>query len=129
MAGETAILRGWNILVVEDAFLIAIDICLYLESCGCTITGPVARLWPALQLARTEPISGAVLDVNLDGEPIFPVASALDARHVPYVFLTGYDDETAFPVRFRHVPRFSKPFHHTTLRDILIRNIAGSRIH
>lgn len=124
MVTETHRLHGLNILVVEDAFLVAIDICAHLEGCGCKITGPVARLEPALELARKEPIEGALLDVNLAGELSFPIASALEARHLPYVFLTGYDSDGVFPPEFQDVPRLSKPFRQSDLIEIMIENIA-----
>jgi DNA-binding response OmpR family regulator len=124
---EESALRGLNLLVVEDAFLVAVDICAQLEARGCKITGPVSRLGPAIELARTEPISGAVLDVNLAGELSFPIAAALGARHVPYVFLTGYDDDTIFPREFRGVPRLGKPFRNRDLVDIIVENIIEDR--
>lgn len=128
MAKDTAKLRGLNLLVVEDAFLVAIDICAQLEACGCKVTGPVARLEPALEVARTESIEGGVLDVNLAGELSFPVASALEARHLPYVFLTGYDDDSIFPPEFQDVPRLSKPFSQSDLIDLVTENIAGKKL-
>jgi CheY-like chemotaxis protein len=113
-----------DLLVVEDAFLVAIDICAQLESVGCRITGPVARLRPALELARNEPIDGALLDVNLAGELSFPIAEALEARRIPFAFLTGYDDDAMFPTEFQDVPRLAKPFRHCDLVDLLIENFA-----
>jgi DNA-binding NarL/FixJ family response regulator len=116
-------LKGMKILVIEDAFLVAIDICACLESCGCEIAGPVGRLEPALALARSESLAAAVVDVDLAGELTFPVAKTLTARQVPFVFITGYDDDFGFPEEFRHVPRLSKPFDHSTLSDYLVQSI------
>lgn len=119
MAGDTAILRGLRILVVEDAFLVAIDICAQLEDCGCRVIGPAGRLGKALDLARKEPLDGALLDLNLAGDLSFPVAAALDARNIPYVFLTGYDSVNMFPREYRDVPRLAKPFSHLDVAEAL----------
>ena len=102
-------LRGCAILVVEDEYLLADDLCSALANSDAIIVGPVATVDQAIALVRgTERLNGAVLDVNLRGEPVFPVADELAARQVPFVFSTGYD-ATAIPERFQHVPRCEKP--------------------
>lgn len=119
MASDTKPLRDLRVLIVEDSFLVAVDACAHLESCGCKVVGPVACLTTALDLARREPLDGVLLDVNLDGELSFPVAAALDARNVPYVFLTGYDADDIFPREYRDAPRLAKPFeHHHLVRTL-----------
>jgi CheY-like chemotaxis protein len=109
MAGEGA-LNGLRVLVVEDSLLVAEVIAETLTNCGCAVVGPVPRLQRALPLARAESLNGAVLDVNLAGEFCFPIAEALEARGVPFVFLTGYGDLDALPARFRGRPVLGKPF-------------------
>ena len=91
-------LEGLRILVVEDNFLAAEVVRDALESTGCTVIGPVARLEMGLQLAEQQQIDGAVLDINLNGDRCFPIAEALRQRGVPFIFLTGYDD-AAIPCR------------------------------
>lgn len=115
LADEMARLSGLHILVVEDMLLVAEVICEQLESCGCIVVGPAARVGRALVLAREEPLDGALLDVNLAGESSFPVAAALDARNIPYVFLTGYDDAAALPPEYRKLPKLGKPFRQEAL--------------
>src|SRR5258706_15733422 len=66
-----------RILVVEDTLLVAEAIGDMLTAHGCTVVGPVGRLGPALELARNEALDGALLDVNLAGEPCFAIAAAL----------------------------------------------------
>lgn len=107
---EHSRLKGMRILVVEDTLLVAEVISEMLQANGCEVIGPVARLAQALELAHAEPLDGAMLDVNLAGEPCFPVAAALAARGIPFIFLTGYDDAGVFPARYREVPRLAKPF-------------------
>jgi len=103
-------LSGLRILVVEDTLLIAELIADELQSFGCEVVGPVAHLQKALEMAGTEQLSGAFLDVNLAGEPCFPIARKLSQRGVPYVFITGYDDVAALPAEYRDMPRVAKPF-------------------
>src|SRR5271165_695797 len=86
----TAPLQGRRVLVVEDEFLIAVLIQEMLESVGCLVSGPISRLAEALDAAGREDCYAAVLDVNLAGDRIYPVAEILSRRNVPFVFVTGY---------------------------------------
>lgn len=81
-----------RVLLVEDDFYVASSLALCLEAEGIEVLGPTASVKTALELiAREAQIDGAVLDVNLKGEMVYPVADALRSRGVPYVFTTGYD--------------------------------------
>ena len=104
-----------RVLLVEDEFFVALTVEDVLQSLGCTIVGPVPNLAGALQAARTEPLSGAVLDVNLNGEKVYPAADELLARGIPFVFATGYG-AADLPERFRSLPRVQKPFNPDILR-------------
>ena len=103
-------LQGLTILVVEDNFLVAEVIRELIEERGATIVGPVPRVAEALHQAETARLDGALLDINLAGEFCFPVAGALRARAVPFLFLTGYDEGSLIPPEFRDVTHLSKPF-------------------
>ncbi len=83
---------GLRILVVEDEMMVSMLIEDMLADLGCTVVGPASRLDEALALARTSEIDCAVLDVNLGGQPIFPVADVLRERGCPFAFATGYGD-------------------------------------
>jgi DNA-binding response OmpR family regulator len=80
-----------------------------LPEIGCHVIGPAARVEQGMALARAEALDGALLDVNLAGEPCFPIAEALSVRGVPFAFLSGYGD-ASLPPPFRDQPRLSKPF-------------------
>lgn len=98
-----------NILVIEDDYIVALDLCTQVESLGITVIGPAGKLDEGLDLARTvEPLHGAILDVNISNETVFPIADELIERNVPIVFATAYD-MTMLPARFRHFPRVDKP--------------------
>jgi CheY-like chemotaxis protein len=97
------------VLVVEDEFLIADDIGSAFAQLGITVVGPASTVERGLQLAvSSRQLDGAVLDINMRGEMIFPVADALKERGVPFIFTTGYDTE-AIPERYRAVARCEKP--------------------
>jgi DNA-binding response OmpR family regulator len=102
-------LRGLRIMVVEDEFLVAMLIEEILESAGCVVSGPIPRLAEALDAARREACDAAVLDINLAGERIFPVADELSRRNIPFLFVTGYST-TALPGEYAERPRLCKPF-------------------
>jgi CheY-like chemotaxis protein len=103
------VLRDRRVLIVEDEYLLADDITVAIEGAGAVVLGPVPSIDGALALIASEPqIDFALLDVNLRGDFVFPVADALMARDVPFAFATGYD-EWALPERFADVPRIEKP--------------------
>ena len=85
-------LKGKRILVVEDEALIAVMVEDMLSEMGCDVVGPAGTIEQALRLAKAEVLNGAVLDVNVRGERIDPVADALMARGVPVLFATGYGE-------------------------------------
>lgn len=102
-------LQGLRILLVEDNFLAAEVVSDMLASNGCIVVGPVGRVEDGLHLAADEALDGAVLDVNLGGEHCYPIAQVLRERHVPFLFLTGYEDLTMLPSELRTTPRIGKP--------------------
>ena len=102
-------LEGLRILVVEDDYLISTLFDDMLTSAGCVVVGPLPRLADALDAAAKESCDAAVLDVNLGGERVYPVAKILAERHVPFVFVTGYSGE-ALPREYAEEPRIAKPF-------------------
>ena len=97
-----------HVLLVEDQFLLADVLQRHLERLGVHVIGPVAQVSAALELiAAGQHIDCAVLDVNLDGEPVFPVADALLARGVRFAFISGYD-RSSLPAAYRDATYFSK---------------------
>lgn len=114
-------LAGRRILVVEDELLVALELETMLDSLGCAVVGPAARLEKAIELAEAETIDGAILDVNLRGKPVYPVATALKARGIPFIFSTGYSSSTSVPEPFRGQPRIEKPFVQDDLARMLVR--------
>jgi DNA-binding response OmpR family regulator len=105
----TDALEGVRVLVVEDEYFVAILIEEILESAGCIVMGPIPRLPEALDAIDHEDFDAAVLDVNLAGERINPVADALTERNVPFLFVTGYG-ANALPGEYAQRPHICKPF-------------------
>lgn len=102
-------LRGRRLLVVEDEYLIASDLTQELEGGGAEVIGPAATVEEALQLTASEArIDGAVLDINLRGKEVYPVAEVLRGLDVPFIFATGYDDWNISQA-YADVPRLEKP--------------------
>ena len=84
----------------------------------CQVVGPVARLSKALELARKEAIDVALLDINVDGKDVYPVAEVLTARGIPFAFVTGYGRE-GLRESYRGSPTLAKPFRRQDLQKLL----------
>jgi CheY-like chemotaxis protein len=109
-SSSTPSLTGRRVLVVEDEYFVADDICQALKTLGADVVGPVASREQAFDVfaSRTH-IDVAILDINLRGDSVYPFADALRERGVPFVFATGYD-EASLPPHYRDIPRWEKPF-------------------
>ncbi len=106
---EAASLAGLRVLVVEDNMLIAVHIEEMLQDLGCVVVGPVGKLDAAMRVVDHDVLDAAILDVNIRGEHVFPVAERLRARGIPFALASGYGD-WALPETFRNQPRLTKPF-------------------
>jgi CheY-like chemotaxis protein len=118
-------LRGRRLLIVEDDFAIADDLARYLQEAGAQVVGPAGTVEAALDLLESEAatLDAATLDINLHGERVYPVADALAARGVPFVFMTGYDAHV-IPEAYAGVPRLEKPVDRAQLARALARIMA-----
>jgi len=101
-------LKGARVLIVEDAVLLALELETGLSEAGAAVVGPAYELEEALALLGGE-IDAAVLDANLNGRSVTPVAEALAKRGVPFVFATGYGDAGGAPTGF-DAPIIRKPY-------------------
>lgn len=114
----TGSLAGKRILIVEDEFFIAADMMRAVEDAGGEVFGPVGELSAGMALADVEQIDAALLDINLGGTLSYPIADMLAKRAIPFVFLTGYDQD-ARPGAYAHVPSITKPFPNAAILDAL----------
>jgi CheY-like chemotaxis protein len=83
-------LRGARVLIVEDEAMLSLNLETILRDMGCVVAGTADKVDAALEIARTTEFDVALLDVNLNGRRVDPVAEALRARGTPIVFTTGY---------------------------------------
>jgi DNA-binding LytR/AlgR family response regulator len=121
VSGEAS-LAGIRVLVVEDRYLIAEEVAREVRALGGEVVGPARSVADAERLMRTERLDLALLDIDLDGEVVFPVADALRARKAPVVFLTGYDD-WVLPARWQGCPRLAKPVSGEALRRAIVEQV------
>jgi DNA-binding response OmpR family regulator len=98
-----------RVLVVEDEFLVALQIEDDLVAAGYSVIGPFTSLAQSISAVRVHPFDIATLDLNRRGDFAYPLVDELMEREVPVLLLTGY---TVFdlPERFRALPRLAKPF-------------------
>jgi DNA-binding response OmpR family regulator len=101
-------LRGLCVLVVEDDYFIAIELCSALRAAGAEVIGPARDLETGLSAIDTERLDCGVLDINLRGRMGFQIASKLRARGIPIIFTTGYD-ASMIPPELADVVRLEKP--------------------
>lgn len=104
-----SLFSGRRILVVEDEVIVSWMLEDMLAELGCAVVGPATRVSQALAMVEAEAIDAAVLDVNLNGEKSYPVADALAARRVPFVFSTGYD-QNSMPIGYQDFAMLQKPY-------------------
>jgi PAS domain S-box-containing protein len=110
---------GNRVLLVEDEILVAMMMKDILTELGFSVIGPFSRLPEAMVAAVHEDINAGIIDVNLGGEFVYPVADVLAARQIPFVFITGYGVES-IDGRFAHVPIVKKPVQRQVLQQIFV---------
>jgi CheY-like chemotaxis protein len=115
-------LAGKRILLVEDEVLIAEMVIDMLAGLGATVLGPATTIEAGLALAGSESFDAAVLDINVRGERIDPIADLLDARGIPMVFATGYGMAAA--AERRNAAVIDKPYTQDRLASALAQALA-----
>jgi DNA-binding LytR/AlgR family response regulator len=117
-------LAGLRILIAEDNLLVAMQIEDSVRRLGAEPIGPAGRLAAVLKFARCATLGGALLDVDLRGELVFPAAEVLDARGIPIIFATGHDGRPLFTSRFASYPCLRKPYLEQELARLMARLFA-----
>jgi two-component SAPR family response regulator len=114
------------VLVVEDEYLIAMDMAYAIEELGASVVGPMSSASEALDFLADggAHIDVALLDVNLGSHTAFDIADKLHELDVPVVFVTGYDS-SSIPEQYRAVLRCEKPVEQADLRRVLERSMRG----
>jgi CheY-like chemotaxis protein len=107
-----------RVLVIEDELMIRMLLQDMLDDLGHTLAGEAGRIDEAVTLAKQAEFDIAILDVNLNGEPISPVVEVLVERGLPFVFATGYG-QRGVPEAYRRTPTLQKPFQADALAKAL----------
>ena len=121
MITEIHPLTGLRLLLVEDEAMVAMMVEDMLSELGCIVVDVAGTVSRGVALAddASLQLDGALLDVNLGGDKVYPVAEALAARGVPFIFSTGYGT-TGITARFTHVPILAKPYQLDLLEEKLM---------
>ena len=108
-----------SVLVVEDNFLIAMDMGEILSALGVKGVHIAATVEKAMEIVAAHPIDFAILDINLGDETSFTVAESLIARGIHFGFTSDYGDLLALPGHLRGIPRIEKPFSEGSLSSLI----------
>jgi CheY-like chemotaxis protein len=113
-----ASLAGLRALIVEDESMLTMFIQDALADLGCSVAAIASRVNQAQAKAATADFDVAILDVNLNGGPTYPIAEVLLRKNIPFVFATGYG-AAGIPESLRQAPVLSKPFTQEQLAQAL----------
>lgn len=119
-------LAGRRFLVVEDRLPIAMQLELILEDLDCVVAGLAPTVTDALAMLRGSSVDAALLDANVSGQSILPVAKELERRAIPFVLVTGAPAKEGDPAVLRNAPRLQKPFLERELVAILATVFLGA---
>jgi CheY-like chemotaxis protein len=112
-------LAGKRVLVVDDDSLLALDLEVFLEGEGCVVVGPAPSVDAALALIAAAPPDAAILDLDLGGQTSAPVADALAAADVGFLFISGHS-LSRLPTRHADRRLLAKPWTEAELREALM---------
>jgi CheY-like chemotaxis protein len=120
-------LRSPRVLIVEDETLVSMLIEDMVCDCCGQVVGPASTFEQAITLAVEEDLDLAILDVNMAGLAVYPVADVLRHRGIPFIFVTGYDPGI-IPTRYRQAPVLLKPFSYEAFSETFDMAVA-ERVH
>ncbi|HET7125142.1 MAG TPA: response regulator [Bradyrhizobium sp.] len=109
---------GGSVFLVEDEVMIRMMVADMLEELGYSVAAEAGEINEAIRLAQSAQFDLAILDVNVNGKVISPVAELIDSRNIPFVFATGYGS-SGLPEEYRDRPALQKPFQVETLGRII----------
>ena len=115
---------GGSVFLVEDEVMIRMMVADMLEELGYSVAAEAGEINEAVRLAGTTDFDIAILDVNVNGKVISPVAEVLAGRGRPFIFATGYGAQ-GLPEEFRDRPTLQKPFQMETLAQVLADTLKG----
>ena len=116
--------QGGSVFLVEDEVMIRMMVADMLEELGYSVAAEAGEINEAIRLAESAEFDIAILDVNVNGKVISPVADVLKARQRPFIFATGYGAQ-GLPEEYRNRPALQKPFQMETLAQVLTSTLKG----
>ena len=116
---------GGSVFLVEDEVMIRMMVADMLEELGYSVAAEAGDINEAIKLAGTAKFDIAILDVNVNGKVISPVAEVIASRNRPFIFATGYGAQ-GLPEEFRDRPTLQKPFQMETLAAMIERTLRGT---
>jgi PAS domain S-box-containing protein len=125
LAGDRLVVNGNRVMVVEDEALVAMVVSDAMIELGYQVVGPFSRPPDAIAAVKNNDIAAAILDINLAGTLVYPVAEELTSRGIPFVFVTGYGVES-IDKRFADIPVLQKPIERETLQRIFVNGAGGA---
>lgn len=125
---ENKMLAGYCVLVAEDELIIALDMCGKLEAMGHVPVGPVGTVDEALTLLEEQRPDFALLDEDLRGLPVTPVAEALQRRRIPFSLVSGFSRSHSPHAILQDAPRLTKPASSRMIFDVLEKLCNSSQI-
>lgn len=120
----TARSRGGSVFLVEDEVMIRMMVADMLEELGYSVAAEAGEISEAMKLAQSADFDLAILDVNVNGKMISPVADLIKARQRPFIFATGYGS-SGLPEEYRDRPALQKPFQIETLAKAIASALTG----
>jgi len=118
---------GCSVFLVEDEVMIRMMVADMLEELGHTVAAEAGEIGEALKLAQSTEFDLAILDVNVNGKVITPVAELIAARNRPFIFATGYGS-SGLPPEYRDRPALQKPFQLETLAQVIAATMKGATV-
>src|SRR6185312_4827399 len=115
------LIAGNRIMIVEDEALVAMAARDLMTELGFSVVGPFSKMSEAITALKEGDIDAAILDVNLSGELVYPLADILATGGVPFIFATGYGAES-IDRRFANIPVLQKPIERRALQRIFLRS-------
>jgi CheY-like chemotaxis protein len=109
---------GGSVFLVEDEVMIRMMVADMLAELGYSVAAEAGDIAEAIKLANSTEFDIAILDVNVNGKVISPVAELIEARNRPFIFATGYGS-SGLPEQYRDRPALQKPFQIETLGRML----------
>jgi CheY-like chemotaxis protein len=119
--------RGGSVFLVEDEVMIRMMVAEMLEELGYRVAAEAGEIGEAIKLVQSTEFDLAILDVNVNGKVISPVAELIKARNRPFIFATGYGS-SGLPEEYRDRPMLQKPFQIDTLAQMIETTLGSATV-